>query len=75
MFTRQQLDTIEDQSLAPYGIRSKDSKGRAHPEGESGYRTAFQRDRDRLDAYVPRRERRRRRRLAYGEACADRRFT
>jgi len=48
IFTRQQLEEIEDQFLAPYGIRSKDSKGRAHPEDEPDYRTVFQRDRDRI---------------------------
>jgi len=47
-YTRERLETLEDQNLAPYGIRSKDSKGRAYPEGESTYRTAFQRDRDRI---------------------------
>jgi dGTPase len=47
-FTRQQLENIEDQSLAPYACRSKYSKGRAFPEDEPGYRTAFQRDRDRI---------------------------
>ena len=48
IFTRQQLEELEDQNLAPYAIRSKDSKGRAHPEDEPDYRTVFQRDRDRI---------------------------
>lgn len=47
-FDRQQLESFEHQTLAPYGIRSQDSKGRAYPEAEPGYRTAFQRDRDRI---------------------------
>jgi len=47
-FTRQQLEDIEDKSLAPYGMRSKDSKGRAYLDGEPDYRTSFQRDRDRI---------------------------
>ncbi|MEJ2264455.1 MAG: deoxyguanosinetriphosphate triphosphohydrolase [Anaerolineales bacterium] len=47
-YTREQLEEIEDKSLAPYGLRSKDSKGRVHPEEEPQYRTAFQRDRDRI---------------------------
>ena len=47
-YTREQLEEIEDKSLAPYGLRSKNSKGRAHPEEEPQYRTAFQRDRDRI---------------------------
>ena len=48
MYTRQQLEEIEDQSLAPYGMRSRDSKGRAYLDSEPDYRTAFQRDRDRI---------------------------
>jgi len=47
-FTRQQLEEIEDKSLAPYGMRGKDSKGRAYLDSEPEYRTAFQRDRDRI---------------------------
>ncbi len=47
-FTRQQLEEIEDKSLAPYGMRSRDSKGRAYLDNEPDYRTAFQRDRDRI---------------------------
>jgi dGTPase len=47
-FTRQELEKIEDQNLAPYGIRSKNTKGRCYPEEEPEYRTAFQRDRDRI---------------------------
>lgn len=48
IFTREQLETLEDQILAPYGIRSKTSKGRRFPENEPAYRTSFQRDRDRV---------------------------
>ena len=48
IFTRQQLEELEDQFLAPYGLRSKDSKGRKFPEDEPDYRTVFQRDRDRI---------------------------
>jgi dGTPase len=48
MYTRQQLEDIEDKSLAPYGMRSKDSKGRVYLDGEPDYRTCFQRDRDRI---------------------------
>lgn len=47
-FTRQQLEEIEDRSLAPYGMRSKDTKGRAYLDAEPEYRTTFQRDRDRI---------------------------
>jgi len=46
--TRQQLEAFEDQRLAPYGLRSQRSKGRVYPEDEPLYRTAFQRDRDRI---------------------------
>ena len=48
LFNRQQLEEIEDKSLAPYGMRSRESKGRAHLDHEPDYRTAFQRDRDRI---------------------------
>jgi dGTPase len=48
IFTRQQLEELEDQLLAPYGIRSKNTKGRAFAEDEPDYRTVFQRDRDRI---------------------------
>jgi dGTPase len=47
-FSRQQLEELEDHALAPYGMRSKNSRGRAYPEDEPAYRTAFQRDRDRI---------------------------
>jgi dGTPase len=47
-FNRTQLENLEDQSLAPYGCHSKNSKGRASAEPEADYRTAFQRDRDRI---------------------------
>jgi dGTPase len=47
-YSRQELEEIEDRSLAPYAVRSKDSKGRAFLDNEPDYRTAFQRDRDRI---------------------------
>jgi dGTPase len=46
--TREKLEQFEDIILAPYGIRSKDTKGREHPEEERAYRTTFQRDRERI---------------------------
>jgi dGTPase len=46
--TRQLLEEHEAQTLAPYGFHSGDSQGRAYPEDEHPYRTAFQRDRDRI---------------------------
>jgi len=48
LFTRQQLEEIEEKTLAPYGMRSRDTKGRAHLDHEPEHRTAFQRDRDRV---------------------------
>jgi len=47
-FTREQLEHQEDNNLAPYACRSNMSKGRSYPETEPEYRTAFQRDRDRI---------------------------
>jgi dGTPase len=47
-FDRTMLEELEDKSLAPYGMRSKNSKGRAYLDNEPEYRTAFQRDRDRI---------------------------
>ncbi|MBN2386840.1 MAG: deoxyguanosinetriphosphate triphosphohydrolase [Anaerolineales bacterium] len=47
-FNRQQLEENEDRCLAPYGVRSRDSQGRAYLDTEPDYRTAFQRDRDRI---------------------------
>jgi dGTPase len=38
----------ERQLLAPYGMKSADSRGRRHPEDEHAFRTCFQRDRDRV---------------------------
>ena len=46
--TREQLEAYEVQGLAPYGLQSRSSRGRRYPEGEPAYRTAFQRDRDRV---------------------------
>ena len=46
--TRERLEDFEDQILAPYGIRSRNSQGRQYPDSEPEYRTSFQRDRDRI---------------------------
>lgn len=48
VITREMREEMENICLAPYGIRSKDSKGREHPDSTPIYRTAFQRDRDRI---------------------------
>ena len=45
---REKREEQESLCLAPYGIRSKDSKGRKYPDSKPIYRTAFQRDRDRI---------------------------
>jgi dGTPase len=47
-FERKKLEELEHMQLAPYGIRSRDSRGRAYIDHEPDYRTAFQRDRDRV---------------------------
>ena len=48
LLTRDRLEQIEDLALAPYGMHSRDSRGRAYAEEEPTHRTAFQRDRDRV---------------------------
>ncbi|CAN5458302.1 deoxyguanosinetriphosphate triphosphohydrolase [soil metagenome] len=48
MLTRKDLEQREDQWLASYAMRSSQSRGRAYPEQEHTYRTAYQRDRDRV---------------------------
>ncbi len=45
---RQRLELQEAECLAPYALLSGQSRGRLHHEGEPRYRTAFQRDRDRI---------------------------
>ena len=45
---RSELEKIEDSTLAPYGLRSQNTKGRAYPDEEPEHRTSFQRDRDRI---------------------------
>ncbi len=47
-YTRERLMAIEDETLAPYAMRSRASRGRAFPEEESAFRTPFQKDRDRV---------------------------
>jgi dGTPase len=46
--TRAELERLEETALAPYACHSASSKGRMYPEEEPEYRTAFQRDRDRI---------------------------
>ncbi|MBI2167107.1 MAG: deoxyguanosinetriphosphate triphosphohydrolase [Candidatus Omnitrophica bacterium] len=45
---REALETEEETRLAPYAVRSGESRGRAWPEKEHEVRTVFQRDRDRI---------------------------
>jgi len=46
--TRQELEQIERQTLAPYAQFSGDSRGRVYPEEPPLWRTQYQRDRDRV---------------------------
>jgi dGTPase len=48
MRTRQQLEHNEHLTLAPWAAKSAASRGRVYPDPESPYRTAFQRDRERV---------------------------
>ncbi len=48
LMTRARLEAAERSTLAPYATFADASRGRLHPEGESSYRTAFQKDRDRV---------------------------
>jgi dGTPase len=46
--TREAYEREEDERLAPFAQRAARSRGRVHREPEHPYRTAFQRDRDRI---------------------------
>lgn len=48
MRSREEYEILEREVLAPYACKSAESRGREHPEPEHPYRTAFQRDRDRV---------------------------
>lgn len=49
MIVNRATQEMREQSfLAPYALQSENSKGRVYPEEECPYRTAFQRDRDRI---------------------------
>jgi len=45
---REDLERRETETLAPYAMRSAESRGRRHAEPEAPYRTCYQRDRDRI---------------------------
>lgn len=46
--SREALEAGEEAGLAPYAERSERSRGREHPSEPHPYRTAFQKDRDRI---------------------------
>jgi len=48
IISRQRLEQIEQETLGPYGMRSRNTRGRVYTEEEHPYRTAYQRDRDRI---------------------------
>lgn len=48
LISRQQREAIEQQTLVAYALKSAHSQGRDYPDPEDSYRTAFQRDRDRI---------------------------
>src|SRR3989338_2902089 len=48
MISRKDIEKLECDILAPYAMRSKDTKGRKYPEPEAKYRSVYQRDRDRI---------------------------
>jgi len=48
MLTSKEIEDREDRELAPYAMKSKDSRGRKYPEEEHQYRSIYQRDRDRI---------------------------
>jgi dGTPase len=49
MLERARLEEIEKATLAPYAALASQSRGRAYAEGASLYRTAFQKDQDRVN--------------------------
>jgi dGTPase len=48
ILTREQFEERERALLAPYGMKSGDSRGRFWPDDEHLYRSAYQKDRDRV---------------------------
>ena len=48
LLTRQQLEQRENALLAPYAVKSSESRGRTYNEPPDPYRTCFQHDRDRV---------------------------
>ncbi len=48
MLNQIKIKNLEDSFLAPYAMKSYNSKGRVHKETEHPYRSSYQRDRDRI---------------------------
>ena len=48
LLKRGDLERRETEVLAPYAMKSSETAGRKHPEEPDPYRTAYQRDRDRI---------------------------
>jgi len=48
MLTQQEIKKYEDYLLAAYAMKSYQSRGRVYKEAEHSYRSAYQRDRDRI---------------------------
>ncbi len=46
--SREELEAREVQWLAPFAMKSRETKGRQHAEPEDPYRTVYRRDRDRI---------------------------
>jgi dGTPase len=48
MLNQEQIKEFEDNFLVPYAMKSYNTKGRVYKEKEHAYRSAYQRDRDRI---------------------------
>ncbi len=48
LVTREDREAREAAELAPYAVKSGETRGRSYPEDEDPYRTVYQRDRDRI---------------------------
>ncbi len=48
MLNQARIKELEDKFLAPYAMKSYDTRGRVHKEKEHPYRSVYQRDRDRI---------------------------
>ncbi len=48
IYDRENQEKLENVLLAPYAVHAANSRGRKYPESEPGFRTCFQRDRDRI---------------------------